>query len=1077
MEALNKRKRAKRIHVSKGGSIEVENAISILTQREVDEQMQVEKRCEGGDGRAVLISDVTLGKIGKHNVVIAVLPDGEYGISSAAGVARDMLHSFPNIRIGLMVGIGGGAPSRKHDIRLGDIVVSAPRNGEGGVFQYDFGKTIQNQSFRHTRFLNQPLTVLRAAINRLEAQYQSEGHQLEAAINTVLDKKPRLRKIYKRPDSSSDRLYQSGVTHPPNDQTECAVACGDDPSKLILRPERTEDEDNPAIHIGLIASANQLMKDASVRDKLIVEKDVLCFEMGAAGLMNRFPYLVIRGICDYSDSHKNKEWQGYAAMVAVAYAKDLLLHIPQNRLEAEMRINDILSADVQEGVGKRLHMRHDQEYETILEWLTPIDYAPQQNEYIRRRQPGTGQWLLDSTEFRTWLDNSKQTLFCPGIPGAGKTILTAIVINDLIIRFQNNLSIGIAYLYCNFRQRNEQKADNLLASLLKQLSQERSLPDSVKDLYHRHKAKKMRPSFDDISRALQSVTTIYSRVFIIVDALDECQTSDNSQTRFLSELFNLQTKQGINIFATSRFIPEIVHRFNGTVSLEIRASRKDVERYLEGHIQQLWPFVQLNGQLQEEIKTGISEAVDGMFLLVQVYLSSLEDKQTPKAIRNALKDFQAQILGSGKDKKLQVLAHVYEQAMERINEQKPVLKDLAKQVLLWITCAKRLLNTAELQYALAVEVGERELDEENLIQIEDMVSEYFERTWTTWFPDAQTAITKVCITYLSFDTFGTGFCPTDEEFEARLELNPLYDYAAQNWGYHACAASTVMGQWAEVEQLIQNFFENEANVSAVSQAMMASRSYSGYSQRVPRQMTGVHVTAYFGLVETIMGLLKKEYNPDLQDSYGRTPLSWAAEKGHETVVKLLLATEKVDLDSKDFLYERTPLSWVVEKGHEAVVKLLLATEKVDVDSKDFKGQTPLSWAAQNGHEAVVKLLLATEKVDVDSKDFKGQTPLSRAAQNGHEAVVKLLLATEKVDVDSKDFKGQTPLSRAAENGHEAVVKLLLATEKVDVDSKDSGGQTPLSRAAENGHEAVVKLLLATEKVDVDSKDSGGQTPL
>jgi len=114
-------------------------------------------------------NDYTLGKIGKHNVVIAVLPDGEYGTSSAASVARDILHSFHNIRIGLMVGIGGGAPSRKHDIRLGDIVVSTPRDGQGGVFQYDFGKTIQNQGFQQTRFLDQPPTVLQTAVNGIKA--------------------------------------------------------------------------------------------------------------------------------------------------------------------------------------------------------------------------------------------------------------------------------------------------------------------------------------------------------------------------------------------------------------------------------------------------------------------------------------------------------------------------------------------------------------------------------------------------------------------------------------------------------------------------------------------------------------------------------------------------------------------------------------------------------------------------------------------------------------------------------------------------------------------------------------------
>jgi Cdc6-like AAA superfamily ATPase len=273
-------------------------------------------------------------------------------------------------------------------------------------------------------------------------------------------------------------------------------------------------------------------------------------------------------------------------------------------------------AGVQEGFGKLLRVQHNLEHENILEWLTPINYAPQQSDYIRRRQQGTGQWLLNSTEFQTWLNNGKQTLFCPGIPGVGKTILTAIVIDDLTTRFQNDSNIGIAYLYCNFRRRNEQKADDLLASLLKQLSQERPLlPNTVKDLYDRHKAKQTRPSFDDISRVLQSVTAVYSRVFIIVDALDECQISDVYWTRFLSELFNLQTKQGINVLVTSRFIPEIIDRFKGTVSLEIRASREDVERYLEGNMEQLLPFVRRNGQLQEEIKTGISKAIDGMYVL------------------------------------------------------------------------------------------------------------------------------------------------------------------------------------------------------------------------------------------------------------------------------------------------------------------------------------------------------------------------------------------------------------------------------------------------------------------------------
>ncbi|KAL6700186.1 nucleoside phosphorylase domain-containing protein [Trichoderma pleuroticola] len=288
-------------------------------------------------------NDYTLGRIGQHNVVIAVLPDGEYGIASAASVARDMLHSFPNVRIGLMVGIGGGAPSPSHDIRLGDIVVSAPRDGMGGVFQYDFGETIQNQSFQTTGFLNQPPTVLRTAMAGLRSQHESEGHEYETTISEILNVKPRLRKKYARPAPSNDKLYRSNVVHPENDSAGCQSVCGDEAEKLVSRPARTEEEDNPAIHYGLIASANQLMKDAIMRDKLATDRGVLCFEMEAAGLMNQFPCLVIRGICDYSDSHKNKDWQGYAAMAAAAYAKDLLYRISSNKVEAEQKIKDTLS--------------------------------------------------------------------------------------------------------------------------------------------------------------------------------------------------------------------------------------------------------------------------------------------------------------------------------------------------------------------------------------------------------------------------------------------------------------------------------------------------------------------------------------------------------------------------------------------------------------------------------------------------------------------------------------------------------------------------------------------------------------
>ena len=301
---------------------------------------------EAHDGLDIATNDnnsYALGRVGKHNVAIAVLPDSEYGTNSAATVARDMVHTFPNIRIGLMVGIGGGAPNDKHDIRLGDVVVSSPQGGKGGVYQYDFGKTIQEKPFQPTGFLDQPPTALRTAVSNLKAAHVLDGAQLEKIIDDVLLKRPRLLKEYQRQDADSDQLYLPDHVHP-DKVVSCAGHCDRDQSRRVQRLARGNNDDNPAVHYGLIASANQLMKDAKVRDGLAKKDGVLCFEMEAAGLMNQFPCLVIRGICDYSDSHKNKAWQGYAAMTAAAYAKQLLTKIAPNKLEAERRIESIIAS-------------------------------------------------------------------------------------------------------------------------------------------------------------------------------------------------------------------------------------------------------------------------------------------------------------------------------------------------------------------------------------------------------------------------------------------------------------------------------------------------------------------------------------------------------------------------------------------------------------------------------------------------------------------------------------------------------------------------------------------------------------
>jgi nucleoside phosphorylase len=259
-----------------------------------------------------------LGRIGARNVVVACLPAGVAGNVSATKVATQMRFTFKWIKFGLMVGIGGGVPSAANDIRLGDIVVSQPVDAFGGVIQYDYGKTVKDSKLQHTGSLNKPPGELLSALSSLKARHLMDEPEIGKYLTQMATRHPHMKLDFRHPGAENDRLYDAKYDHP-----DRGASCGGcDASKLSPREPRNSDA--PVIHYGLIASSNQEMEHGATRDCLRQEHDVLCFEMEAAGLMDDFPCLVIRGICDYSDSHKNKKWQMYAAATAAAYAKELL---------------------------------------------------------------------------------------------------------------------------------------------------------------------------------------------------------------------------------------------------------------------------------------------------------------------------------------------------------------------------------------------------------------------------------------------------------------------------------------------------------------------------------------------------------------------------------------------------------------------------------------------------------------------------------------------------------------------------------------------------------------------------------
>lgn len=304
----------------------------------------------------------TLGSIGAHNIVIACLPKGRYGTNSAANVAALMIRAFSSIKIGLMVGIGGGVPLK---VRLGDVVVSTPGGQYPGVVQWDFGKATEGGTFERTGALSNPPSSLLTALAKLETEYELTGSKIPDFLEELKKKYLRLAKRYLKSDSHQDLLFQADYAHvhEPFMNTEGPTGGIIESSQEEEEYEQRSEEDGEAcpfcdktkivkrrrrsmrVHHGLIASGSKVIKDGLYREKLksALGGDVLCFETEAAGLMNNFPCLVIRGICDYCDSHKNNAWQEHAAAVAAAFAKELLGCIQPSDVEGEKLIRDVMN--------------------------------------------------------------------------------------------------------------------------------------------------------------------------------------------------------------------------------------------------------------------------------------------------------------------------------------------------------------------------------------------------------------------------------------------------------------------------------------------------------------------------------------------------------------------------------------------------------------------------------------------------------------------------------------------------------------------------------------------------------------
>jgi fungal STAND N-terminal Goodbye domain len=327
---------------------------------------------------------------------------------------------------------------------------------------------------------------------------------------------------------------------------------------------------------------------------------------------------------------KTGRWKKYAAVVFLGKDEEIKASFDKlaKLLEDEQRLVIAITYATNQRMDKRIEElqetvkktfeavkqdQNDKSRDKIADWISTTDYPLQQSDIINRREEGTGKWFLNSNEFNEWCqDGSNKTLFCPGIPGSGKTVISAIAINHLA---KQPSDIGLAYIFCNYKSTKQSSASDMLAAILKQLVRSRpKIPEPILKLYEQHKSRQSGPTVDEIPIACFAAIKEFKRVYIVIDALDEFSDREGQRSRLLKKLRSFQANSELRLMATSRFDPEIEAVFKGDPLLEIRASDEDVKRYVASQIHRLPSFAQDDHGLQSLIENGISNGVDGMYV-------------------------------------------------------------------------------------------------------------------------------------------------------------------------------------------------------------------------------------------------------------------------------------------------------------------------------------------------------------------------------------------------------------------------------------------------------------------------------
>ncbi|KAI9655981.1 MAG: hypothetical protein M1821_005042 [Bathelium mastoideum] len=635
----------------------------------------------------------TCGRIGQHNVVLACLPAGLTGTNSAAGVVMQLKSTFYAIRFGLLVGIGGGVPSEENDIRLGDIVVSQPNKSHGGVIQYDFGKSTPT-GFERTGCLNTPPRILLGAVAKLQASHDRGKSNLLSHISKINSKVPK----FARDQADGDILFKGNYNHVGGNSCK---SC--DKSQCV---QREESKHMPSIHYGTIASGNQVMRYGVKRDQTSLELGgVLCFEMEAAGLMNNFPCLVIRGMCDYADSHKNKKWQPYAAGTAAAYAKELLLSIPPADV-TKTRTAEEATAERLQGIHSNLQQqsfaKSEKEAKECKQYLFLTN--PRLDKRHIEEKKGVPMeevyhWILKNLDFQHWRENQQSgLLWIKGDPGKGKTMLICGIINELK---KSNTTSLLSYFFCQATDARLNNATAVLRGLIYLLVDQqpslilhvqRKYDDIGKRIFEDTNAwYTLDEIFTDILQDPILQDRSFNTTYLIIDALDECG-ADKDRDLLLDFIAQKSTLYPcVKWIVSNRNWPQIGARLEEAsdlirLSLELNEEcvARAVKTYIQLKVEKLAKQQCYDYNTQTHVETYLSLYANNTFLWVALVCDNL--KKIPRKVPRARVLIKLEEYPSG-------LPSLYKRMLEQIDEG---VIELCRRILALIAIVYRRITLKEL---------------------------------------------------------------------------------------------------------------------------------------------------------------------------------------------------------------------------------------------------------------------------------------------------------------------------------------------------------------------------------------------